>query len=163
MEYKEVEYKNQRIAGMAGSFAFVALISTLFRTIIFPYIFAPISIILAILSKGKMKKNTVIARLAILISILSILLNTAIAGYSYYTVTHDPKYREQLNEIFEEFYGYSFDEYLQNLSITLPFTQTDNTEGTIPSLKNDNTDDTSSSSQNRNTEDTQPDSMEVTQ
>ena len=130
MEYKEVEYKNQRIAGIAGSFAFFALISTLFRTIIFPYIFAPISIILAILSKGKMKKNTVIAQLAIFVSILSILLNTAIAGYSYYTVTHVPKYREQLNEIFEEFYGYSFDEYLNNMSVSLPFTQTDNMEVT---------------------------------
>ena len=130
MEYKEVEYKNQRIAGIAGSFAFFALISTLFRTIIFPYIFAPISIILAILSKGKMKKNTIIAQLAIFVSILSILLNTAIAGYSYYTVTHDPKYRDQLNEIFEEFYGYSFDEYLNNLSVSLPFTQTDNMEVT---------------------------------
>lgn len=130
MEYKEVEYKNQRIAGIAGSFAFFALISTLFRTIIFPYIFAPISIILAILSKGKMKKNTIIAQLAIFVSILSILLNTAIAGYSYYTVTHDPKYREQLNEIFEEFYGYSFDEYLNNMSVSLPFTQTDNMEVT---------------------------------
>lgn len=130
MEYKEVEYKNQRIAGIAGSFAFFALISTLFRTIIFPYIFAPISIILAILSKGKMKKNTVIAQLAIFVSILSILLNTAIAGYSYYTVTHDPKYREQLNEIFEVFYGYSFDEYLNNMSVSLPFTQTDNMEVT---------------------------------
>ena len=130
MEYKEVEYKNQRIAGIAGSFAFFALISTLFRTIIFPYIFAPISIILAILSKGKMKKNTIIAQLAIFVSILSILLNTAIAGYSYYTVTHDPKYREQLNEVFEEFYGYSFDEYLNNLSVSLPFTQTDNMEVT---------------------------------
>ena len=130
MEYKEVEYKNQRIAGIAGSFAFFALISTLFRTIIFPYIFAPISIILAILSKGKMKKNTIIAQLAIFVSILSLLLNTAIAGYSYYTVTHDPKYREQLNEIFEEFYGYSFDEYLNNMSVSLPFTQTDNMEVT---------------------------------
>ena len=35
-----------------------------------------------------------------------------------YTVSHDPEYRAQMNQTYEQFYGMSFDEYMEQMKET---------------------------------------------
>lgn len=118
MDYKEPEYHHYRLSRLANSLAFAAFFAAMFRTIIFPYILAPLSILFAVLSKGKLKKSLLGSKIAIWISCFTLIFNTAFCGYSYYILTTPSKYREQVDQMFEQVYGETFDEYLEELQLT---------------------------------------------
>ena len=107
-----------RATKIATMFFFAALITFLFRTVVFPFIFCAISIIFCYLSKGTKPKLEKYNRLVIIFSTFLLIANTVYSVYMVYTVSHDPEYRAQMNQTYEQFYGMSFDEYMGQMKET---------------------------------------------
>ncbi|MBQ7766071.1 MAG: hypothetical protein IJ397_04435 [Lachnospiraceae bacterium] len=111
MNTSEPNYRHFAMAKTAGTFAFAAVITALFGTMIFPFIFGGLSIIFAVLSKGNTAHYQLNARIAIIVSCIALIGNTAFTGFVFYNVFFNEEYREQLDETLEQLYGMSMDEY----------------------------------------------------
>lgn len=123
MNHSEPNYRHYTLARTARTCAFCAVITALFGTIVFPFIFGGLSIIFAVLSKGNTASYQLNARIAIIVSCFALLGNTAYTGFACYNIFFNDAYKEQLNESFEQMYGMSMDEYIsefiqQNLETT---------------------------------------------
>lgn len=117
------EYRRQRLAIIAQSLSVASLFSALFMTIIFPYILGGISIIMAVISKGKAQTTTIQAKLAILLSTVTIIGYSVVLGATFYNIFFNAEFRETLNQVYEEMYGVTYDEYIEETfggSVTLP-------------------------------------------
>ncbi len=125
MNYSEPNYRHYTLARTARTCAFCAVITALFGTIVFPFIFGGLSIIFAVLSKGNTVSYQLNARIAIIVSCFALIGNTAYTGFACYNVFFNAEYREQLNETFEQMYGMSMEEYTSQL-LALPETETTN-------------------------------------
>lgn len=116
MQYTTPEYLHKNLAGTARTFSFIAVISALFQTVIFPYIFGGLAIIFAVISKGNNARYQVNAKIAIWASVGVILLNSLIIGASVFLLYNSDTFTEQLNTTYEQLYGVTFDEYSQQLN-----------------------------------------------
>ena len=72
--------------------------------------------ILAVISKGSTAAYQLNAKIAIIVSCLTLLGNTFFVGVTFYNVICNPEYQQQLNEQFEQIYGMDINEYLNSLS-----------------------------------------------
>ncbi len=115
MNYTEPNYHHIVMAKSAGTCAFMAVITALFGTMIFPFIFGGLAIIFAVLSKGGTAKYQFKAKIAILVSCIALIGNTSYIGFIFYQVTYNEEYREQLNETFEQLYGMDMEEYTSEM------------------------------------------------
>lgn len=111
MNSTEPNYRHFSMAKTAGTFAFIAVISALFGTMILPFIFGGLAIIFAVLSKGNTASYRLNAKLAILISCVTLIGNTAFTAFTFYNVFFNEEYRQQLDQTFEQIYGMSLEEY----------------------------------------------------
>lgn len=111
MNSTEPNYRHFSMAKTAETFAFIAAITALFGTMILPFIFGGLAIIFAVLSKGNTKAYHLNARLAIIISCITLVGNTAFTAFAFYNVFFNEEYRQQLDETFEQIYGMSMEEY----------------------------------------------------
>ena len=111
MNLTEPNYRHFSMAKTAGTFAFIAVITALFGTMIFPFIFGGLAIIFAVLSKGNTTAYHLNAKLAILISCITLIGNTAFTAFTFYNVFFNEEYRQQLDQTFEQIYGMSMEEY----------------------------------------------------
>ncbi len=111
MNSTEPNYRHFSMAKTAGTFAFIAVITALFGTMIFPFIFGGLAIIFAVLSKGNTAAYRLNAKLAILISCITLIGNTAFTAFTFYNVFFNEEYRQQLDQTFEQIYGMSMEEY----------------------------------------------------
>ncbi len=75
-------------------------------------VFASLSVLFAVLSKGKQLKMHSFAKTCIGISIFSLVLSFTLTVSAFYNVLADPVKREEFNQIYEEMYGITFDEVL---------------------------------------------------
>lgn len=78
-------------------------------------VFASLTILFAVLSKGKQLKMHSFAKMSIGISIFSIALSFTVTFLSFYKILTDPVERENFNQIYEEMYGITFDEALDEI------------------------------------------------
>ena len=78
-------------------------------------VFASLTILFAVLSKGKQLKMHSFAKMSIGISIFSIALIFTVTFLSFYKILTDPVERENFNQIYEEMYGITFDEALDEI------------------------------------------------
>lgn len=78
-------------------------------------VFASLTILFAVLSKGKQLKMHSFAKMSIGISIFSIALSFTVTFLSFYKILADPVERENFNQIYEEMYGITFDEALDEI------------------------------------------------
>lgn len=111
MNYSEPNYRHYTMARTSRTCAFFAVITALFGTIVFPFIFGGLSIIFAILSKGNTASYQLNAKIAIIVSCIALIGNTAYTGFACYNVLFNEEYRQQLNETFEQIYGMNMEEY----------------------------------------------------
>lgn len=121
MNYIEPNYHHIIMAKTARTCAFCAVITALFGTMIFPFIFGGLSIIFAVLSKGNTAHYQFNAKVAILVSCLALLENTLYTGLAFYNVFFNETYRQELDETFEKMYGMDMEEYT-NYMLSLPTT-----------------------------------------
>lgn len=101
--------KGAMIVGIIG------LVSVFTFTVYPAMVLGSISIILAILSKGRDKKMHENARTGIVTGIVALCLNLCLIAGSCYVVFTIPEYREQFNEMYESMYGESFDDTLKSI------------------------------------------------
>ena len=104
-----------RATRLGTTFFFVSLISLLFRTIIFPFLFAPLSIFFAYLAKGKRRKNDWYNNLTIFFSVIILVINLVFCGYCVYSVSHNTRMHQKYDEVSRQVYGVSFDEYMKQM------------------------------------------------
>lgn len=98
----------------AQIFGAIALASVLTFTIYPPFIFASLAIILALLSTGKEKMHTM-AKQGILLSGISLVINILIIITTMTVILGDGPLHNQFNETFEQVYGQSFDDILEDI------------------------------------------------
>ncbi len=72
--------------------------------------FGGMSILFAVLSKGKSLKMHIIGIIAIVISVCSLVFSTFITGFSVYTFVSDPQMRQETYDEYEAMTGHSFEE-----------------------------------------------------
>lgn len=78
-------------------------------------VFASLTVLFAILSKGKQLKMHSFAKMSIGISIFSLALSFIVTFLSFYRILTDPAEREDFNQIYEQMYGITFDEALDEI------------------------------------------------
>lgn len=115
MNPTEPNYRHIIMAKTARTCAFFAVITTLFGTMIFPFILGGLAIIFAVLSKGSTAAYHLNAKIAMIVSCIALIGNTAYTGFAIYNVAFNEEYRQQLNETFEQFYGMSYEEYTSEM------------------------------------------------
>ena len=79
-------------------------------------IFASLAIMFAILSKGRLLKMHSIAKASTGIAVFSIILSVSMTVYSVVVVWTDPRQREAFNRSYEQMYGITFDQALDEIS-----------------------------------------------
>ncbi len=76
-------------------------------------IFASLAILFAVLSKGKQLKMHSYAKMSVGIAIFSMVFGVSILAFSIWTVFTVPDERERFNQTYEQMYGITFDEALE--------------------------------------------------
>lgn len=93
----------------------ISIISAVFGTIYPPFILGGLAILLAWLSHGGEKKLSSAAKTGIITAVLGLTINLAVIGGVLYAVFALPEYRQELNRVYEEMYGQSFDEAIDEI------------------------------------------------
>lgn len=103
----------------ANSFALAAMIMGILAIIFgcvfpvyLPQIFAALTIIFALLSKGSSPVMHNYAKAGITTAIIGFVISIVVIISSFYLVFNDPEYRAQANAICEELYGQSLDDLI---------------------------------------------------
>lgn len=76
-------------------------------------VFASLAILFAVLSKGKQLKMHSFAKTSVGIAIFSMVFSVSILAYSIWIVFTVPSERERFNQTYEQMYGITFDEALE--------------------------------------------------
>ena len=116
---EEKSYVHYRATRRASVHFFTALIGFLFPTLIIPFVFAPLSIYYAYLAKGSRKKNDWYNNLIIFFSVVLLVVNAAVCGYSVYSVNHNTLLHQKFDEASMQAYGVPLDEYLRQMNVSL--------------------------------------------
>lgn len=112
MNYRE---PNQGLYTASMILGIVAIISTFLLTVYVPFIAGGCSIMLGILSRGQLPKLPDKARIGITTAIIGMVLNIAIVGGSFYAVFTNPELKTQFDAAFEEMYGESFEDMIEDM------------------------------------------------
>ena len=129
MEYVKSEAKHSKTAYRALTISGVSFLSAILGIPFLPFILSPIAMIFSHLSKGRLKTRHFAAQAATVISILAIITNFAMIGFTIYRYQNDPALRNRINTIMQNTYGMTMDEYTELLinetRITLPGQQSE--------------------------------------
>lgn len=77
-----------------------------------------VAIVMALLSKGMAKKLLPQAKKGIFYGTLGVIIGYAVVITSFHAFLTNPEMRQQMNTVYEQLYGESFDEMLQELTGT---------------------------------------------
>lgn len=77
-------------------------------------VFASLAILFAVLSKGNRLKMHSFARMSVGIAVFSMVFGASILAFSVWTVFTVPGERERFNQTYEQMYGITFDEALED-------------------------------------------------
>lgn len=111
-----------QLSRTAQTFGILALVSGLMLPIIVPAILAGIAIMLALLSKGRKSSLPKRAWNAVVMGIITLAINAAVMGiglFEIYQAMTDEATMDELNELMEDTYGYSFEDMLESYGLTL--------------------------------------------
>ena len=113
-------YQNMPARPVANSMTVLALILAIIAALtiltgIFPIFFGSLAILFAILAKGSNLKMDNSGKISTAIATLSIVLGLVITGVTMYEITYDPEMKNVFNATFEQMYGVSFDEYMEQM------------------------------------------------
>lgn len=78
-----------------------------------------LSILFAILSKGRERKMQAICKAGIITSAIGMFLSVIITGAAFYMMFSNPDYRQQLNDMSQQMYGETFDDMLKERGLDL--------------------------------------------
>jgi len=93
----------------------IALVSVFTFTVIPAIVLGSLSLILALLSRGKELTFHPSAKSAAILASIALACNVGLVGGSVYMVFGDSTMHEQLNETYEEMFGMTYDEILEGV------------------------------------------------
>lgn len=105
----------ERLASAAMVMGILALATFVSMTIYPPFIFGSIAIVLALLSKGRAPRMLSKAKAGIICAAIGLTANCALCGTSLYMLYTNPEILEQVNDIFEDQYGMSYEDMLETI------------------------------------------------
>ena len=111
-----------QLSRTAQTFGLFALFSGFILPIVVPGILAGIAIVLAIISKGRHSSFPRKARNAVIMGVITLVINIAIIGVSCFQILqalNNEDTMNELNEMMENYYGYSFDDLLESYGVEL--------------------------------------------
>ena len=108
--YREYNNNANSMAKAASTLGVMALISVVTMLIYPALVLGSISIILALLSRDRTGYMHDKAKTAVTTGALAIGINLAILGLTAGVLLSDGPVKQQINEVFEEVYGYTFDD-----------------------------------------------------
>lgn len=109
-----VRQKENSMATAAMVVGIVGAASVIFLPFYLPCILGGISIVLALLSKGSAARLSTYAKTGMIVSLCSFALNAVLLGFSFYLFFAVPEYQEEFNRIYEQMYGESFDDAMED-------------------------------------------------
>ena len=104
-----------RLSRTSMSLAILTIFSILSFPVVAPYILGSLSLVLAILSRGRSEIFPRRSRTAAIVASVALILNTALLIYSIYyfnRILHDPALQERFSETLYRMYGITFDEFM---------------------------------------------------
>ncbi len=116
MDMSLYRFNQAKQARLAFLISLAAVFSTVFMTGLTCYFIAPLSIIIALISRGADPVLPRQAKTAVLISVIALAVNTVLLGFTFIQFTKmlaDPVQRELLNETLYKQYGLTLDDFLQ--------------------------------------------------
>lgn len=120
--------KNKKPAGSGFAtaslvFGILALVSALFMTVLPPFFFGGLSLILGILSRGSNPKHFNHALAGIVISASALVVNIAICSLSFVMVFSNPEMRTEywsmVDQAYEQMTGLDFEEVLKGYGLEM--------------------------------------------
>ena len=119
MQQLPVRHKGEGMVVAAMILGILSLASLLFLQIAIPFLLGSVSIVLAILSRGGLKKLLGKAKAGLICSAAAIGLDTAFCVLALWITfilpNHSPEFREELNRVCEQQYDVSYDEIVEEL------------------------------------------------
>ena len=115
------ESPRDRLTRTSMTLAVLAAFSTLSFPVVFPFILASVSLVLAELSKGGSEILPQRGRRASRIAVIVIAVNfflLVISAVYFYRVLHDPQLQEQFADLLYRTYGITFEELMDQLGIS---------------------------------------------
>lgn len=113
-----------RLASAAMVMGILTVATFVSMTIYPPFIFGGIGIVLALLSKGRASRMATKAKAGIICAAIGLAANCSLCSASLYMLYTRPEIMNQVNTIFENQYGVSYDEMINMIlddeGITLP-------------------------------------------
>ena len=106
---------NQSLYTAAFVLGILTIVTTLMMTVYVPLILGGIAIIIAIISRADNEKLNRQASLGMKLAICGLILDIVLIGGSFYAVFTNPDARQEVNSTFEQMYGQSFDELLEEI------------------------------------------------
>ena len=85
---------------------------------VFSVVFGALGIIFALLSRNRLKQMSGIAVGGLTTSICGLVLGILLTAYSY-ALLNVPALQEQINPMFEQTYGMSFEEFMERMGYTI--------------------------------------------
>jgi hypothetical protein len=111
---------SDRLSRTAMSLAVLAIFSILSFPVVAPYILGSLSLVLAVLSKGGSEVYPRRSKIATIVAIVALVLNTLMLVYSviyFNRVLHDPVLQEQFSQTLYRMYGMTLEEFLGQYGI----------------------------------------------
>lgn len=108
----------ERLARTAMFMGIFAIAMLFFSPVIVPGVLASMSIVLAILSRGREQRMPGESKRALAFGVVSLaayITFMGIVGTTMYLMVTDPDVRERGNELMTQFYGYSLDDLLRSI------------------------------------------------
>ena len=133
----EKNFLHIRATRLSSTLFLASVLGMICNTIIFPFIFSPLSIFFAYLAKGKRRKNDWYNNLTIFFSVIILVINLVFCGYCVYSVSHNTRMHQKYDEVSRQVYGVSFDEYMKQMRDALENPgELQNTVPVTPELQN---------------------------
>lgn len=93
----------------------LTVVSTFMFTVYVPFITGGLAILFALLSRGKKKKLDSSAFTGVTAGVVGMVLNVALLGTVWYLYTSVPEIHDEANRLFEQRYGYTIDEMIEDI------------------------------------------------
>ena len=119
MEHQQKSEKGQQF--IACSFVFALLSILTIQFIVLPLIFGGLSILFALLGRGRSEEIPSKGKVAIVISSFAIVLTVFLTAVAINMIFTNPVMRQQLNDTSMQIYGETFDEtFEKSFGVELP-------------------------------------------
>ena len=112
------EYYMRRLERLSFLLSIGALLSMFVFPVLAPCLLASMAIVFAVLSKGGNLRFSRLARLAVILGVIALVINVLFLCFSFVTmkaVLSDPEGRQQLSDILYRRYGMTLDELLSQI------------------------------------------------